>query len=56
MVSVIPSRKEVSVIHLNADWGYIAYIEKDKDGQGDLTYKVIRVPLSDNCRGKKAKE
>ena len=45
MVSLIPSGKDISVIHLNADWGYLTYIEKDKDECGEQTFKVVRVPL-----------
>jgi hypothetical protein len=45
MVSIIPPGKDVSVIHLNADWGYLTYIEKGKDECGEPTYKVVRVSL-----------
>ncbi len=45
MVSIIPPGKEVSVVHLNADWGYLTYIEKCKDECGEPTYKVVRVSL-----------
>jgi hypothetical protein len=45
MVSIIPRGKEVSVIHLNADWGYLTYIEKCQNEGGESTYKVVRVPL-----------
>ncbi len=45
MVSLIPRNKDVSVIHLNSDWGYLAYIEKQTDKQGEKRYRVIRVPL-----------
>ena len=47
MVSMIPPGKEISVVHLNADWGYLTYIEKGKDDCGEPTFKVVRVPLRD---------
>jgi hypothetical protein len=53
MVSLIPQNKDISVMHLNADWGYIAYIEKKRDEQGELIYEVVRVPLGDGYKRKK---
>jgi hypothetical protein len=54
MTSLIPLRKEVSVVHLNSDWGYLAYIEKFLDRGGEPKYRVVRVPLEDGFG--KAKE
>lgn len=56
MDSIIPFRKEVSFIHFNPDWGYLAYIEKSMDGQGEPTYKVIRVPLEGGYGKEKIKK
>ena len=42
-------------MHLNADWGYIAYIEKRTNVHGELTYEVIRVPLGDGYKRKRPK-
>ncbi|UCE36329.1 MAG: hypothetical protein JSW00_12440 [Thermoplasmata archaeon] len=50
MTSLIPHGKEVSVVHLNSDWGYLAYIEKCLDKHGETTYKVVRVPLEDGFK------
>jgi hypothetical protein len=55
MVSLLQERKDISVMHLNADWGYIAYIEKRKNAQGELIYEVIRVPLGDGIKRKRPK-
>ncbi|UCE73594.1 MAG: hypothetical protein JSV56_11290 [Methanomassiliicoccales archaeon] len=55
MTSLIPPGKDISVLHLNADWGYIAYIEKKKDVHGEPTYQVVRVPLGDGYRRKRPK-
>jgi hypothetical protein len=54
MTSLIPLRKEVSVVHLNSDWGYLAYIEKFLDRGGEPRYRVVRVPLEDGFGEKKA--
>ncbi len=48
MVSILPRGKDVSVVHLNADWGYLAYIEKCKGDDGQIQYKVKKVPLAGN--------
>ena len=48
MVSTIPQGKDISVIHLNPDWGYLAYIKKEENEAGDPVYKVVRVPLEGN--------
>lgn len=45
MVKLIPRGKDVSVIHLNPDWGYLTYIERQKNGEGEPEFKVVRVPL-----------
>ncbi len=42
-------------MHLNADWGYIAYIEKKMDSDGELVYEVVRVPLGDGYKRKRPK-
>ena len=47
MTSLIPLKKEVSIVHLNSDWGYLAYIEKFLDRGGEPKYRVVRVPLED---------
>jgi len=47
MNSLIPQGKDVSVIHFNPDWGYLAYIEKHVDKHGEPTWKVIRVSLGE---------
>jgi hypothetical protein len=46
MRPLIPFKKDVSVIHLNPDWGYLAYIEKSMDGHGNPTFQVVRVDLA----------
>lgn len=48
MTSLIPPEKQVSVIHFNPDWGYLAYIEKAVDIHGKATWKVVRVSLAGN--------
>jgi hypothetical protein len=53
MVSLVPQGKDISFMHLNADWGYIAYIERKMDEHGELLYEVVRVPLGDGNRRKK---
>jgi len=45
MVNIIPHGKDVSVIHLNPDWGYLTYIERQKNEDGEPVFKVVRVPL-----------
>lgn len=45
MTSLIPSEKEVSFIHFNPDYGYMAYIEKALDVQGEPIWRVVRVSL-----------
>jgi hypothetical protein len=45
MVNIIPHRKDVSVIHLNPDWGYLTYIEKQVNEDGEPVFRVVRVPL-----------
>ena len=45
MVNIIPHGKEVSVIHLNPDWGYLTYIEKQENEDEEPVFKVVRVPL-----------
>jgi hypothetical protein len=55
MTSLIPHGKEVSVIHLNSDWGYLAYIEKVLDRGGEPRYRVVRVPLEDGFGEENAK-
>jgi len=45
MVNMIPHGKDVSVIHLNSDWGYLTYIERQKNEEGETVFKVVRVPL-----------
>lgn len=56
MTSLIPLGKEVSVVHLNSDWGYLAYIEKFQDRGGEPKYRVVRVPLEDGFGKEKAKK
>jgi hypothetical protein len=55
MDSLLQERRDISVMHLNADWGYIAYIEKRRNAQGELTYEVVRVPLGDGYKRKRPK-
>jgi hypothetical protein len=55
MTSLIPLGKDVSVVHFNSDWGYLAYIEKFMDRGGEPKYRVVRVPLEDGFGEKKAK-
>jgi hypothetical protein len=45
MTSLIPHQKEVSFIHFNPDYGYMAYIEKALDVQGEPIWRVVRVSL-----------
>lgn len=45
MVNIIPHGKDVSVIHLNPDWGYLTYIEKKENEEGEPVFKVVRVSL-----------
>jgi hypothetical protein len=45
MTSLIPYEKEVSFIHFNPDYGYMAYIEKALDVQGEPIWRVVRVSL-----------
>lgn len=55
MVSLLQPSKDISVMHLNADWGYIAYIEKRKNSQGEPVYEVVRVPLGEGYKRKRPK-
>ena len=55
METLLPHKKDISVLHLNADWGYIAYIEKKRDENGELVYEVVRVPLGDGYKKKRPK-
>ena len=55
MVNIIPHGKDVSVIHLNPDWGYLAYIEKQGNEAGEPVFKVIRVPLEGRYSHRKGK-
>jgi hypothetical protein len=55
METMLPQNKDISVFHLNTDWGYIAYIEKKMNDKGEFTYEVIRVPLGDNYIKKRPK-
>jgi len=55
MTSLISQEKEVSFIHFNPDWGYLAYIEKALDVQGEPTWRVVRVSLGGGSRGRKLK-
>jgi hypothetical protein len=55
MESLLPQNKDISVMHLNADWGYIAYIEKKYDSNGELIYEVVRVPLGEGYKRKRQK-
>ncbi len=56
MTSLIPQGKEVSVVHFNSDWGYLAYIEKFLDIGGVAKYRVVRVSLEDGFGDKKSKK
>ncbi len=53
METLIPQNKDISLMHLNADWGYIAYIEKKMDENGELIYEVVRVPLGEGNKKKR---
>jgi hypothetical protein len=53
METLIPQNKDISFMHLNADWGYIAYIERKMDENGELIYEVVRVPLGDAYKKKR---
>jgi hypothetical protein len=55
MVSILPRGKEFTVVHLNADWGYIAYIEKCNNEYGETQYKVRKVSLEGKYGEKGAK-
>lgn len=55
METLIPPKKDISFMHLNADWGYIAYIEKKTDENGELVYEVVRVPLGEGYKRKRPK-
>ena len=50
---MVPQNKDISFMHLNADWGYIAYIERKRDEDGELLYEVVRVPLGKDHKRKK---
>ncbi len=50
MTSLIPHGKEVSVVHFNPDWGYLAYIEKALNLNGEPTWRVVRVSLDDETQ------
>jgi hypothetical protein len=50
MTSLIPHGKEVSVVHFNPDWGYLAYIEKALNVHGEPTWRVVRVSLDDETQ------
>lgn len=56
MVSIIPHGKDVSVVHLNADYGYLTYIEKCLNRKGEPEYKVVKVPLEGDCILKRGNE
>jgi hypothetical protein len=51
---MIPHGKDISVMHLNADWGYIAYIECKVDSHGEPSYQVVRVSLGNGYKPDKA--
>ena len=55
MTSLIPVEKEVSFIHFNPDYGYMAYIEKALDLHGEPTWRVVRVSLGGGKKGTKPK-
>jgi hypothetical protein len=55
MVSLLHPSKDISVMHLNADWGYIAYIEKRTNAQGEPVYEVVRVSLGEGYKRKRPK-
>ena len=55
MVNMIPHGKDVSVIHLNPDWGYLTYIEKQEIEGGEPVYRVVRVPLEGSYGHSKGK-
>jgi hypothetical protein len=55
MVSLLHPSKDISVMHLNADWGYIAYIEKHKNERGEPVYEVVRVSLGEGYKRKRPK-
>ena len=55
MVNMIPHGKDVSVIHLNPDWGYLAYIEKQGNEAGEPVFRVVRVPLEGSYGHSKGK-
>ena len=55
MVNIIPHGKDVSIIHLNPDWGYLAYIEKQENKEGEPVFKVVRVPLEGSYGHSKGK-
>jgi hypothetical protein len=50
MVNMFPHGKDISVMHLNADWGYIAYIECTVNSKGEPTYQVVRVSLGNGYK------
>ncbi len=56
MTSIIPQEKEVSFVHFNLDWGYMAYIEKGIDVHGEPTWRVVKVALEGNSGGRKSKK
>ena len=55
MVNIIPHGKDVSVIHLHPDWGYLTYIEKKENEEGEPVFEVVRVPLEGSYGHSKGK-